>query len=420
MIRPPAETDRDILAALFRAALSAAMPAGRFESCLPTPPKGRTIVLGAGKAAASMAAAFEAAWKHPCEGLVVTRYGHGMPTLSIEVVEAAHPLPNEAGQAAAERILALARAAGPDDLVVALISGGASALLSVPASGITLEDKRLVNRALLRSGMPIREMNVVRRSLSAVKGGRLALAAAPARVVTYVISDVPGDDPAVIGSGPTVREDHDPAAALAILDRCGIVPEERLRRAIERNAVQRGGPVAADEVHRLATPMMALEAAADAARSKGIEPVILGDAIEGEAREVAADHARLALETVRDRPFVLLSGGETTVTVRGEGRGGRNAEYLLALADALRGRQGISAIACDTDGIDGSEDNAGAWIDDRFPVEARERGVDIADHLRRNDAYTAFAALGRLVTTGPTLTNVNDFRAILVRDGESR
>ncbi|MCG7391944.1 glycerate kinase [Microvirga sp. ACRRW] len=413
--------DVSILRALFDAALNAALPDGRFDGRLPPRPKGRTIVLGAGKASARMAAAFEAAWAREggiCEGLVVTRYGHAVPTSSIEIIEAAHPVPDEAGLNAARRILALAQEAGPDDLVVCLISGGASALLSLPAEGVTLEDKQGLNRALLKSGAPIGEMNLVRKSLSAIKGGRLAAAVHPAQLVTYLISDVPGDDPASIGSGPTIPERVDPEAVISILDKHGIQVSAHVMRAMRTNVVESSGE--GGVVHMLATPKMALDAAAAKARELGLMPMILGDAIEGEAREVGRVMAGIA-RSVRQHgepvaaPCVLLSGGETTVTVRGSGRGGRNAEFLLSLALALRSEAGMSAIACDTDGIDGSEDNAGAWFDHALFAAAQERGVDLAAHLAGNDAYSAFEQLDRLVVTGPTLTNVNDFRAVLIR-----
>ncbi|MEE1658055.1 glycerate kinase [Microvirga sp. CF3062] len=413
--------DRDILHTLFEAALQAALPDGKFDGCLPEKPKGRTIVLGAGKASARMAAAFEEAWARTggtCEGLVVTRYGHGVPTQSVEIVEAAHPVPDEAGLQAAKRILARAQEAGPDDLVVCLMSGGASALLSLPAEGVTLADKQALNRALLKSGAPIGEMNLVRKSLSAIKGGRLAAAAGKAQLVTYLISDVPGDDPASIGSGPTIPERIDPEIALAILGRYGIDVPSHVVQAIRSSAVTK--PAVGGAVHMLATPKMALDAAAAKARELGLNALVLGDALEGEAREVGrvmAGMARSALmhgEPAR-APCVLLSGGETTVTVRGQGRGGRNAEFLLSLALSLKGGSGISAIACDTDGIDGSEDNAGAWCDGSLLESARAKGIDLAAHLETNDAYAAFAQLDRLVMTGPTLTNVNDFRCILIR-----
>lgn len=418
-------SDAEILRALFDAALKAALPDGHFDGRLPPRPKGRTLVLGAGKASARMAAAFEDAWARAggtCEGLVVTRYGHAVPTRSIEIVEASHPVPDEAGLNAARRILALAQEAGPDDLVICLMSGGASALLSLPAEGLTLADKQAVNRALLKSGAPIGEMNLVRKSLSAIKGGRLAASIAPAQLVTYLISDVPGDDPSSIGSGPTIPERIDPDVALSILRKYGIDVPVHVVEAIKANAID--GPVAGGAVHMLATPKMALDAAAAKAREFGLTPLILGDAIEGEAREVGRVMAGIACSVMRHgepvrAPCVLLSGGETTVTVRGQGRGGRNAEFLLSLALSLKGEAAISAIACDTDGIDGSEDNAGAWFDGTLCEKARARGIDLDAHLAGNDAYTAFAQLDRLVITGPTLTNVNDFRCILMRqDGD--
>jgi glycerate 2-kinase len=409
-IRNGVTDNQTILRNLFQVALAAALPDGKFAGRLPEPPRGRTIVIGAGKASARMATAFEAAWPYPCSGLVITRYGHGAPTRSIEVVEAAHPVPDAAGEKAAERILLLARTAGPDDLVVCLMSGGASALLSLPAPGVSLADKQAINRALLKSGAPIHEMNIVRKSLSAIKGGRLAAAAAPARLVTYLISDVPGDDPAAIGSGPTIPEASDPERALAILHRYAIAVEPRIDAAIRANVA----PVAPSGiVHMLATPRMALEAAAREAERTGIMPTILGDAIEGEAQDVARDMAGL-VDGPGPRLRVLISGGETTVTVRGTGRGGRNAEFLLALMMALGHRDGISAIACDTDGIDGVEDNAGAWFGPGDLARAENLGLSPAAHLANNDAYSFFQKLNRLVVTGPTLTNVNDFRAILV------
>jgi glycerate-2-kinase len=414
-------SDRDILRALFDAALAAALPDGRFAGRLPQPPKGRTIVLGAGKGAARMVGAFEDAWEQagnpPPEGLAVTRYGHGMPTRFVEVVEASHPVPDAAGMDAAQRILDIARRAGPEDLVVFLMSGGASSLLALPAPGLTLADKQTLNRALLKSGAPIGAMNRVRKALSAIKGGRLAAAAAPARMVTYLISDVPGDDPGAIGSGPTIPEASDPEGALAILAEYGIAIEPRIEAAIRANAVSAG---AGGAVEMLATPKMALDAAARKARAIGLTPLVLGDALEGEARDVARVLAAIGTYAAAhgepvQKPCVILSGGETTVTVRGRGRGGRNAEFLLALAVALGGEEGIAAIACDTDGIDGSEDNAGAWIDAGTLAAAKAQGIDPSARLADNDGYGFFQALDRLVVTGPTLTNVNDFRAILVR-----
>ncbi len=411
--------DREILLALLQAALAAAGPEGKFAGRLPSPPKGRTLVVGAGKAAARMARAFEDEWDRPCEGLVVSRYGHGCPTRAIEVVEAAHPVPDAAGQAAARRILALAQDVGPDDLVVCLISGGASALLSLPAPGLTLADKQAVNAALLASGTPIADMNRVRKALSAIKGGRLAAAIHPARAVTYLISDVPGDDPAAIGSGPTVPEASDPAAVRAILRAAGIAVTPDMERVIAANRAP-SAPFPNQEVHVIATPLMALRAAADAARCFGLAPLILGDALEGEAREMGRVLAGIALSAAAHglpvaAPAVLLSGGESTVSVRGTGRGGRNGEFLLALALALKGEPGIAALACDTDGIDGSEDNAGAWCDSELLEAAKRRTLGPEAFLAANDSYSLFAALDRLVITGPTLTNVNDFRVIIIR-----
>ncbi|MEM1313768.1 MAG: glycerate kinase [Pseudomonadota bacterium] len=416
---------RDTLHALFQAALDAAGPEGRFGD-LPPPPVqgtgGRVIVLAAGKAAARMAAAFEDAWEAHAgalpQGLAVTRYGHAAPTRAVEVVEAAHPVPDAEGEAGARRMLELARAAGPDDLVCVLISGGASALLAAPAEGVTLADKAEVGRALLRSGAPIGEMNRVRQALSAVKGGRLAAAAAPARVVAWAISDVPGDDPAVIGSGPTVPLPPGEAPE-AILARRGVDLPPRLLDAMARNPAP---ALAEAEVRMLATPQMALEAAARAAEARGIAPLILSDRLEGEAREVGTALSGIALQAAvhgqpLPRPCVLLSGGETTVTVRGKGRGGRNAEFLLALAVALgpeAARHGIWALAADTDGIDGIETNAGAILTPDAGARAEAQGLNLRARLDDNDGFGAFEALGDLVVTGPTLTNVNDFRAILL------
>jgi glycerate-2-kinase len=408
--------DIRILRSLFEAALAAALPDDKFAGNLPDRPSGRTVVLGAGKAAARMAQAFEAAWPHPCEGVVVTRYGHSAPTQRIEVVEASHPVPDQASVDAAERILELASGAGRDDLVVCLISGGASALLSLPAEGITLADKQGITKALLKSGASIHEMNKVRKSLSRIKGGRLALAAAPARVVTYVISDVPGDDPAGIGSGPSIPEPQDVGEVFTILDRYGIEIAAPVRDAIVENC--RHHHDVESDVRILATPMMALNAAERKVRELGLGTLVLGDAIEGEAREVAKVLAGIARSVIDHgvpvpRPCVLLSGGETTVTVRGNGRGGRNAEFLLALHLALSDCSNIAAIACDTDGIDGIEDNAGAWFD--HGSSCAVAGLDASTYLANNDAYGYFSRLDQLVMTGPTLTNVNDFRAILIR-----
>jgi len=417
-----------LLRRLFDAALAAADPAKAVPRSLPEPPKGRTLVVGAGKAAAAMARAVDESWNGPLEGLVVTRYGHAVPCRRIEVVEAAHPVPDQAGLDAARRILGSVQGLGPDDLVLCLVSGGGSALLSLPAPGITLEEKQAVNRALLRSGAAIDEMNCVRKHLSAIKGGRLAAAAAPARVVSLLISDVPGDDPAVIASGPTVPDPTTFADAQAILDKYRIEAPESVR--VHLNAAAEETPKPGDprlarcELRMVARPQDSLEAAATAARAAGITPVILGDSIEGEAREVAQVMAGIARQVARfgqpaPVPCVLLSGGETTVTLRGKGRGGRNAEFLLALTVALEAAPGIHALACDTDGIDGSEDNAGAFCGPTSLARAAAAGLDAKAMLADNNGYGFFAGLGDLVVTGPTLTNVNDFRAILITGSPS-
>jgi hydroxypyruvate reductase len=411
--------ERALLERLFRAALKAADPCVCTPPHLPPPPRGRTVVAAYGKAAAAMARAVEEHWTGPLSGLAVTRYGHAVACERIEVVEAAHPLPDDAAVRAAERMLGLVSGLGPDDLVLALASGGGSSLLTLPAPGIGLEDKRAVGRALLASGAPIGEINTVRRHLSAIKGGRLALAAAPARVETLVISDVPGDDPAEVASGPTVADASTPAAALAILERRGIEAPPRVRAwlASAEPPPKPGDPrlahVAPPRI--VASARLALEAAAAEARAAGVEPVMLGDALEGEARDLGRAHAALARGDGREGPpTVLLSGGETTVTVHGQGRGGRNTEYLLGLALALDGHPRAHALACDTDGIDGVEDNAGAVIAPDTLARAAARGLDPAAMLDANDAYSLFQALGDLVVTGPTRTNVNDFRAVLV------
>jgi glycerate 2-kinase len=416
-----------LLREMFAAAVAAAAPRRVLAAHLPPQPGGRVLVLGAGKASAAMAAAVERAWpRADLSGLVVTRYGHGAPCRRIAVVEASHPDPDAAGEDAARRILELARSAGPDDLVLFLASGGGSALLAAPADGLSLADKQAVNRALLRCGASIGEINTVRKHLSAVKGGRLALAAAPARMLTLAISDVPGDDPATIASGPTLADPTTCADALAVLERHGIAEPRAVidhLRLAEAETPKPGDPrLALGGVRLIATPMTSLRAAAEVATAAGVDPLILGDAIEGEARDVAAAMAAQAHKIAACRgpespPCVLISGGETTVTVRGRGRGGRNAEYLLALALALGGVKGISAIACDTDGVDGSEDNAGAVIDERTLARAAAAGLDARARLDDNDAYGFFQGLGDLVVTGPTRTNVNDFRAILIEPG---
>jgi hydroxypyruvate reductase len=413
-------TEADLLKRLFAAAVDAVAPARCVPPNLPPPPAGRTIVIGFGKAAAAMARAVEDHWAGPLSGVVVTRYGHGETgTRRIEVIEASHPLPDTQCLVAADAVLAAVAGLSADDLVICLASGGGSSLLVRPAQGITLGEKRAVSAALLRSGATILEINTVRKHLSAIKGGRLALACQPARVVNLVISDVPGDDPAVVACGPTIANGTCPAAALAILARYAIaVPESVARHLASAAAETPPGdhPAFAHVTTRvIATAKAALQAAADVARAAGLDPILLGDDLEGEARLVAAEHAALAREVVRTgRPSVILSGGETSVTVTGAGRGGRNAEYLLALAVALDGHPGIRALAADTDGIDGSEDNAGAVIAPDTLARARALGLDPARMLADNDSYTLFAALGDLVTTGPTRTNVNDFRAILI------
>ena len=418
--------ERELLLRMFRAAVDAAAPELCVPPHLPTPPAGRTVVVGAGKAAAAMARAVETHWPtgKSLSGLVVTRYGHGVgPLPRIDVVEASHPVPDSAGQAAAARMLTLVRDLGPDDLVLCLISGGGSALLALPAEGISLAEKQTVNRALLRSGAGIHEMNCVRKHLSAIKGGRLAAAAAPATLVTLTISDVPGDDPSVIASGPTVPDPTTLMDARAVLARYGIVPPPGVAARLADGAAETPKPsdraFAHTRLAMIATPQHSLEAAAAIARAAGVTPVILGDAIEGEASEVARVMAGIARQCAAHgqpapAPCVLISGGETTVTVRGGGRGGRNAEFLLSLAVALEGHAGIHAIACDTDGIDGTEDNAGALLSPDTLSRAAACGLNARDRLADNDGYGFFDGLGDLVTTGPTLTNVNDFRAILV------
>jgi hydroxypyruvate reductase len=407
------------LQSLFDAAVAAASPALCVPSNLPAPPKGRTVVVGAGKAAASMARAVEDHWSGPLEGLVVTRYGHGVDTRHIEVLEAGHPVPDEAGLEAAQRILMLVGSLSPDDLLLALISGGGSALLTLPATGVRPEDKRALNRDLLRSGASIGEINAVRKHLSAIKGGRLALAAHPARVVSLIISDVPGDDPATIASGPTVPDPTSLADARAVLAKYGIAPPPGIaaRLGDPKAETPKPGDVRFAHVENrvIATAAGSLAAAAKLAADAGIAPIVLGDDIEGEARAVAVEQARMAVEWARaGKPQVIISGGETSVTVSGSGRGGRNAEFLLALAAALDGHPNIHAIACDTDGIDGTEDNAGAVLRPDSLERARILGLDARAMLDNNDGYGFFAALGDLIVTGPTRTNVNDFRAVLI------
>ncbi len=416
---------RKMLRAIFASAVAAADPRLVLKANLPERPKaGRIVVVGVGKSAALMAAAVEEAWPDaPVEGVVVTRYGHAVPTRRIEVIEAAHPVPDEASERGAARVLAAVKGLGPDDLVLALISGGGSALAALPAPGLTLADKQVVNRALLASGATIQEMNTVRKHLSAFKGGRLAAAAAPARLVTLAISDVPGDDPAVIASGPTVPDPTTFAEARAILARYGINPPHSVavRLAAEGDETPKPGDLPHAEFRMIAAPATALAAASERARAGGVSPLILGDAIEGEAREMGTVMAGIAT-SVRTHaeplapPAVLLSAGEATVTIGAgpAGKGGRNTEFLLGLALALQGRGGIWAISGDTDGIDGTEDAAGALIGPATLARARAAGLDPREALARHDSYTLFAALGDLVKTGPTLTNVNDIRAILI------
>jgi hydroxypyruvate reductase len=432
----PTREPRAFLEHLYRAAVTRALPLHTIGPFLPAPPRGRTLVLGAGKAGGAMAQAVEALWPAdaPLSGLVVTRYHHVPPrpaglAARIEVVEAAHPVPDAAGLAAAERMLALTQGLTADDLVLCLVSGGGSALLTLPADGLELADKQAINRALLESGASISEMNCVRKHLSRIKGGRLAAACAPARVVTLTISDVPGDDPSVIASGPTVADASTCAEALAIIDRYRIAVPTAVRAALEAGQLETPKPgdprLAGHEVHLIATPAQSLAAAAELARAAGLDAHVLSDEIEGESREVGKVHAALARAVARHgtpfaRPCVILSGGETTVTVRPRpagaprGRGGRAGEFCLGLALALDGQTGVWALAADTDGIDGVEDNAGAFVAPDTLARARAAGLRLADHLDRNDAYGFFEPLGDLVITGPTHTNVNDFRALLV------
>ena len=420
-LQPPAI--RALLTEMFQAAIDAAAPRCSMARFLPHPPKGRTLVIGAGKAAASMAQALEDHWTGPLAGMVVTRYGYAVPTRAIEVVEAAHPVPDAAGLAAARRMLDMVRGLGEDDLVICLISGGGSSLLPLPAPGIGIGDKQAINKALLASGATISEMNCVRRHLSGIKGGRLAAACHPARVLTLLISDVPGDDPIDIASGPTVADPSTCADALAVVKRYAIALPPAARRLLESGegeSVKPGDPrLARAETHLIATPRMALEAAARVAERAGVAVHLLGDSLEGEARSAGSLLAGIARHVAdRGQPFrppcILLSGGETTVTVRGGGRGGRNVEFLLALALALRGHPRIHALAGDTDGVDGIEEIAGAIVTPDTLARAWAQGINPAASLDDNDGHGFFGALGDAVVTGPTLTNVNDFRAIYI------
>ncbi len=435
----PAAQPRAFLSALFDAAVARAQPLLSMAAHLPAPPdpaKGRTVVIGAGKAAGAMAQALEALWPAdaPLQGMVVTRYGHTPPRPAglaqrIEVVEASHPVPDAAGLAAAQRILQSVQGLGPDDLVLCLISGGGSSLLTLPAEGLSFAQKQAINQALLESGANIGEMNCVRKHLSRIKGGRLAAACAPARVVTLSISDVPGDDPSVIASGPTVPDATTCADALSILERYRIAVPDSVRDLLLKSALETpkpGNPLFdGHRVHMMATPQESLEAAAALARQAGLQAYILSDEMEGESREVGKVHAALARAVALrgqpfDRPCVILSGGETTVTVRPvpagqpRGKGGRAGEFCLGLAQALQGQPGVWALAADTDGIDGMEDNAGAFVAPDTLSRAQAQGMKVAKYLDSNDAYGFFKPLDDLVITGPTHTNVNDFRAVLI------
>jgi glycerate 2-kinase len=427
---------RALLRRLLDAAVQRALPAHTMAPFLPPPPtgRGRTLVLGAGKAGGAMAAALDALWPvdAPLRGLVITRYGHVPPAYAgkpgrIDVVQAAHPVPDEAGLMATRRLVEMTRGLTTDDLVLCLISGGGSSLLTLPAAGVSLADKQAINKALLKSGAPIDDMNCVRKHLSAIKGGRLAAMCAPARVVTLLISDVPGDAPGIIASGPTVPDASTCADALAVCKRFCIELPDAARRGLESGAFETPKPndavFASHRVHMMATPQQSLQAAADLARSLGITPHILSDEIEGESREVGKVHAALARAVARHgqpfaKPCVILSGGETTVTVNSKGaslgRGGRATEFLLGCAIALQSEPGVHVLAADTDGIDGIEDNAGAIVTPSTLQRAQAMGIKAGDHLDRNDAYNFFKPLGDLVVTGPTFTNVNDFRALLV------
>jgi len=420
---------KTFLTAIFNAAVAAADPEKTIRDHLPARPKGRTIVIGAGKGSAQMAAAFEKVWNGPIDGLVVTRYGYGARCERIEIIEAAHPVPDAAGLEASRRLLEKVRGLTADDLVVALISGGGSALLPSPAPGLTLADEITVNEALLASGAPIAAMNTIRKHVSTIKGGRLAAAAYPARVVSLVVSDIPGDNPALVASGPTVPDTGSREDALASIAAYNMKLPASVMAHIQSPAADAPRPddprFAGNEVHLTASAGVSLEAAAAEAKRQGIEAVILSDAIEGEAREVGGVHAAIAREVAtRNRPFekpvLILSGGETTVTLRApidgiRGKGGRNSEFLLAFAIGIDGVNGIHALAADTDGIDGSENNAGAFADGSTVSRMRAAGVDAKAMLAGNNAWTAFNAVGDLFVPGPTGTNVNDLRAILVR-----
>jgi len=413
---------KDALNRIFMAAVASADPAKVLQHHLPSPPKGRCVVVGAGKASAAMAAALDKAWADVnLSGIVVTRYGHAVPAGRIEIIEASHPVPDDMSAEAARRILASVEGLTADDMVIALISGGGSALMVAPAEGMTLADKMAVNRALLASGATISEMNAVRKHLSRIKGGRLALAAKPARVVSLLISDVPGDDPSEIASGPTVADPSDINNVREIVSRYALDLPENVRKVLEKGEETPKAGDIEEDIRLIATPSLALQAAADEAVKLGLTPLILGDSLEGESKDVGAVMAGIALSASRKGlpvkgPAVLLSGGETTVTIgKGlAGKGGRNTEFLLSLALTLKGAHGIWAIAGDSDGVDGVEDAAGALVTPDTLARMRNAGADPRRSLVGHDSYTAFKAVGDLVVTGPTLTNVNDIRAILI------
>ena len=418
-MRPP----RELLRSMFDAAVAAAQPALVIPRHLPPKPRGRLVVIGAGKASAAMAKAVDECWKSELSGFVVTRYGYAVPCKRITIFESAHPVPDAASVEGARRMLETVRNLTADDVVLCLMSGGASSLLVAPIEGLTLEDKQLVNRALLKSGASISEMNCVRRHLSAIKGGRLAAACHPAKLITLLISDVPGDRPSDIGSGPTVGDPTTCADALAILERYEVALPAHITEVLASGRGESVKPddprLAGNEIRFVATPQMALEAAAAVGRNAGVPVHILGDSIEGEARDVGKVMAAIALQVARhgepfDAPCILLSGGETTVTVRGQGRGGRNVEFLLSLAIALDGHPGIHALAGDTDGVDGLEEIAGAYMAPDTLQRAWANGIKPRDSLAANDGHGFFETLGDSVVTGPTMTNVNDFRAVLI------
>ncbi|WP_149743593.1 glycerate kinase [Rhizobium sp. NFACC06-2] len=412
---------RAFLSDLFRAAVAAADPYEAIKSNLPPQPKGRTVVVGAGKASVAMARAFDALWERPLEGVVVTKHGTAAPCGRIEVIEASHPVPDEASLEASRRLLDAVSNLSEDDLVLTLISGGGSSLLALPSDGLTLDDEIAVARTLLSSGAPISAMNTVRTHLSKIKGGRLAIAASPAKVVTLIVSDIPGDDPVLVASGPTVLSRSTPEDALAVIERYGMaLPGHIIQHLQEATDTDLDHPCFRNnEVKIIASARASMEAAAALARQRDVSAVILSDAIEGEAREIAKVHAAIAKEVAsNDRPFrkpvVMLSGGESTVTLHGKGKGGRNTEFLLSLAIEIAEHGDIAALAADTDGIDGSEDNAGAFVDGGTVTRLRAAGLDPHGLLVSNDAWTGFNSTSDLFVTGPTGTNVNDFRAILI------